>query len=77
MIDDPSGAKVEMSHLGIAHLPMRKTHGLSGRVKHCVGVLLPELVHVGSPGQSDGVAFAARVDSPAIEYEKQDGAGKF
>jgi len=61
-------------HLRIAHLPLGKPYGFSRRLEKGVRVFLPKLVHIGSPGQRDGVALSARVHSPAIEYKKQNGA---
>jgi hypothetical protein len=53
---------------------MGKPYGFSRRLEEGVRVFLPKLVHIGSPGQSDGVTLPASVYPPAIEHKKQDGA---
>ena len=52
---DTAGADVEMSDLGIAHLPLRQAHILARRAQEGVGAGVPQAVEGGGACQAHGV----------------------
>ncbi len=73
LVDDPPGAEVRVAHLGVPHLPLGEPDGEAARLDGGRRVLAQEGVHVGRPGERDGVRLALLADAPAVEDDEEDG----
>ena len=71
LIDHATGSDVEVTHLGVAHLTVGKTHVLAGGLQLSVCAHCIEIVEVGSGCAEDDVAVSVLADAPAIEYHKK------
>src|SRR6267143_3720551 len=63
-----ASADIEMSHLAVAHLPLRKADGGAGGVDQCVGKLIEQAIVIRLARQGDGVAFRLGAVAPAVEH---------
>src|SRR5919204_2766432 len=73
LVDDPTGAQVEVTDLGVALLPGGQPDRFPGRRQCGVRPATQERVPVGLPGGRDRVAEWIGADSPAVDdYEKQE-----
>ena len=57
LINNSSGADIQMPHFAIAHLPFRQSDGLAGSLQFAMRKIIPKLVKIGSFGLGDGVVF--------------------
>ncbi len=66
----PAGAKVQVPHLAVAHLPFGQAHGQAAGVEEGSRFAVPEAVPNGGPGEFDGVSFALRPVAPPVEHDE-------
>ncbi len=72
LVDNPAGAEIQMTYLGVAHLARRQAHGLTGRIKGSVRIFPEQPVQVGRARQRNGVTGTRRGNAPAIEHNQTD-----
>ena len=70
LIHDAPGAHVHVSHLGVAHLPVRESHSEPRRVALDEGVLLLQPVYVGRIGHGHGIGHGVVVQPEAVQYQQ-------
>ena len=75
LVNHPSCTDVEVTHLRIPHLPVRKTHVLARSEQPRGGVFLLEPVHVGSWNLADHIGCVTFSDPPAVEDHQQSFSG--
>ena len=73
LVDDPPGAEVHVSDLGVAHLPGRQAHGLTARDQGCVRILFDELPVRRRVRPGYGVVVRVRGEAPAVEHDQHEG----
>ncbi len=71
LIDDPSGAEVEVAHLRVTHLSFRKSHGLAAGLKVRVGIFCAERVDVRRSLRVNGVRPVMLALAPSVEDHKK------
>ncbi len=67
---DRAGAQVEVTDLGVAHLPLGQPDGAPGGGERGVGVGGPQLVEHGSVGERDRVAGTRLGETPAVQHDE-------
>ncbi len=67
---DRAGAEVEVTDLGVAHLPLGQPNGAPGGGERGVGVGGPQLVEHGGVGERDRVAGAGLGETPTIQHDE-------
>ena len=72
LIHDPSGAHVQVSHLGASHLPFRKAHGKAAGIAQGEGAFLHQAVHHRRIRQCDRIVLFFFPESITVE-DQQDG----
>ncbi len=70
LIDDTSGADIEVSHFGIAHLSVGKPYVFAAGQQLGVRIRGVERVHEGSRRFVNDIAFVMFADAPAVEDHK-------
>jgi hypothetical protein len=70
--DDPAGAEVQVSHLGVAHLPFGEADGQSARVEQGARPCRPEAVPDRGFAQLDRVRLAFGPVAPPVEHDQRD-----
>ena len=73
LIDHPTGAKVHVTDLGVAHLPGRKTHGFARRDEGPVRILLQEFVKCRRSREGDRVVIAIWSKAPSVKNDQDHG----
>ncbi len=68
LLDHTSGAKVEVPHLGVAHLPYGKSHGKTGRVEQGARRARPERIPRRHLRHRDGIALTRLPMTEAIDH---------
>ena len=71
LVDDATGADIEMPHLGVAHLPLRQSYRAIVGNQGGGGLSCLPTVHVGRSGKMDRVALPRLPNPPAIENGQQ------
>ena len=66
LIDDPSPAQVEVSHLGVSHLASGQTHRQAGCLEGGGGIFLPQSLQVGFAGISNGISLLGGAYAEAV-----------
>ena len=67
LVNDAAGADIEVSHFGVAHLPVGQAYVLAASQKLRVGVLGVELIEEGRGRLIDDVALGMVADAPSVE----------
>src|SRR5262249_59754390 len=67
---ETAGADVEMSDLGIAHLPRWQADVLARRMQEAVRAGRPQVVEARSPRLADGVIGRLLAPAPTVEYDQ-------
>src|SRR5205807_9003855 len=70
LVDDATGADIEVTDFGIAWLTERQADRLAGSLESGGGIAGEELVVKRSLGASDGVTGTWRSDSPPVDYDE-------
>ena len=70
---DAAGTDVEVTHLGVAHLAIGKTHVLARSAERGVGVLLVQAIKEGRLGSGDGVLAIGRSQAAAVHDDQECG----
>ena len=79
--DDAAGAQIEMADFGIAHLSIRKSYIGAAGAEFATRMIAIKLIVKRRFREQGGVAvllpqfLAARVNSPAVSNDQDDGAG--
>ena len=68
---DAAGTDVEVTHLGVAHLAIGKTHVLARSAERGVGVLLVQAIEEGRLGSGDGVLAIGRSQAATIHDDQE------
>ena len=76
LVDHPSRADVEVPHLGVAHLPRGKAHGLARRLEPRPGTLGEKRVEVRRARLGDGVSGPRLGKAEAVHDHEADGQRK-
>lgn len=77
LVDDSSGANVEMAHLGVAHQSGGQAHRQTRSIERQVLLLVRgQLVHNGSVGVEDGVAILLVGHTPAIDHDQTNAVSR-
>ncbi len=74
LIDHAACPKIEVTHFGVAHLPVGQTDDAPAGVDQRVGVVVPQLVKNGGVGQRDGIVIRRFAIAPAIQDDQTGGA---
>src|SRR5207253_8924680 len=67
---DRAGAEVEMTHLGVAHLPVREAHRPPAGGERRVRKLLPQAIEHRRARERDGIARPRLGQAPAVEHHQ-------
>jgi len=73
LVNDPTGADVEVAHLRVAHLAFRQADRLTGGLQPAVRVIGHEAFHVGRVRPGDGVPLGAGIQSPSVQDDQDEG----
>ena len=65
-------ADIGMPDLAVAHLPLRKTHGQTGRLELRVRALRPKTIQIGSVGAGNAVGLAGGSQAEAV-HDQENG----
>ena len=68
---DAAGTDVEVTHLGIAHLTVRKAHVLARSAERGVGILLIQAIEERRLGSGDGVLAVVRGQAAAVHDNQE------
>ena len=68
---DAAGTDVEVTHLGVTHLAIGKTHVLARSAERGVGVLLVQAIKEGRLGSGDGVLAIGRSKAATIHDDQK------
>jgi hypothetical protein len=63
----PAGAEVQVAHLAVSHLALRKADGEATRFEQGTGIGLPQAMPYGSAGQLDRVSVPGLAIPPAVQ----------
>src|SRR5215470_19472442 len=72
--DHAAGADVEMSDLGIAHLPLGQADIAARGAQEGMRSRRPQAIEARGLGLTDGVVRLLLAPAPAIQYDKHNGA---
>ena len=67
LVDDPAAADIEVPHLAVAHLALRKAHILAAGGEVAVRISGSQGVDFRRAGGIDGIGGIGRAFSPAVE----------
>ena len=68
---DAAGTDVEVTHLGVAHLTVRKAHVLARSAERGVGILLIQAIEERRLGSGDGVLAVVRGQAAAVHDNQE------
>ena len=71
LVNDASGADIEVSHFGVAHLSVGQAHILTTGLELRVRIVGQQAVPIRSGGHIDYVVFLAVADSPTVQNHKK------
>ena len=71
LIDDPSGTEVQMSHLRISHLSLRKSHSLAAGLKMRMWIFRAERIDIWCALSVDCVCPVMLALAPTVEDHKK------
>ena len=71
LVNDASGADIEVSHFGVTHLSVGQTHILTTGLELRVRIVGQQAVPIRSGGHIDYVVFLAVADSPTVQNHKK------
>ena len=75
LIDESTRAEMQMPDLGIAHLIVRQTHGLTRAVQQGMRAGIPQGVPGWRIGRRDGVVFIGWVVTESVKNDQNNGFG--
>src|SRR6185503_1991257 len=70
LVDDPPRAEVQVTHLGIPHLPLGESDRFPAGRERGARVAREERVHDRRARKSDGVSFRSWIEAPAVEDDE-------
>ena len=70
LVDDASGADIEVPDFGVSHLPFGKSDSETARRELDVRIFGEDRVQIRCPGGGNGVSVRGRIETEAVQYHQ-------